>query len=123
MIVPGAKLSATRITTTATPAEALLTANLAVEVTRAQIVNAGSNVAVVEIYHDEAGGSTWDATTIIHKVSVPVDTTVEAFVTQSPGSGITVKAGGQIGVEATGTSPDVNITLYGITEEITNGGS
>lgn len=70
----------------------------------------------VAVYHDDAGGSTFDQTTLIlSETRLQLLQGNVLFQAQHPGSGLHVKSGGQIGVK-TSDANDVTFSFYGITE-------
>ena len=118
-LVPARQLSTDRLQTSGTQVTAVEAEEMAVEVSRIQLVNRGSNAATVEIYHDD-DGTTFDEAALIFRESVaPGSTWNDCLHTQAPGTGLPVSPGGAIGIEATGTSPDVVVAIYGITEAST----
>lgn len=70
----------------------------------------------IVVYHDDSGGSTFDQSTII-KSETRLQLLQEniLFQAQHPGSGILIKAGGQLAVQ-TADADDVTFSIYGITE-------
>jgi hypothetical protein len=72
----------------------------------------------IALYHDDAGGSTFDQTTIIFsetRLQLLQENIV--FQAQHPGSGIHIKPNGEIAVQTTDAT-DVTFSLYGITETL-----
>ena len=70
----------------------------------------------IAIYQDDDGGSTADQSTIIwSETRLQLLQEPPVYVAQHPGSGIHVKAGGQIYVQ-TADADDVTFSIYGITE-------
>ena len=70
----------------------------------------------VAIYQDDAGGSTFDQSTIIWsetRLQLLQESTL--FQAQHPGSGLQLKAGAQLAVEVA-DADDVTFSFYGITE-------
>ena len=93
-------------------------ANLRVEVTliiTAVTAGSGNNIAV-EVYHDD-DGTTYDNDTLIGNVTKAEAADDTTFQAQHPGSGVTVKPGGSIGVK-TSTGGAVNFSLYGVPETL-----
>lgn len=119
ILASGSLLSQDEITTSATPT-LVFTASMRTEVTLILMANYGSNAEDLRIYHDDSGGSTYDATTLIYAGNVSGNETLQ--LNFFPGSGIVLSEGGQIAVEATGTTPDVTFAFYGTTEEIARSG-
>lgn len=85
-------------------AETLFTATVPTEITRIQIVTAAGDL---DIYHDDTGGTTADATTQIF------DALNDHWASPGAGSGIFVNTGGKILVDA--NTGNVSVALYGIT--------
>lgn len=79
--------------------------------------SAGPASAIVALYHDDAGGATYNQTTIIGAKTVTKNDGVTLFQARHPGSGIHVKPGGQIAVQ-TDNADDATFSIYGITENI-----
>lgn len=117
-LVPAQQLGQIRLTSTGVASAFVSASELAVEITRIQIVNNSANVVTVELYHDD-GGTTYDATTRIDQWHLTATgstgdkATLEAQIT---GGGISIGPDGNLAAEATGTSPDVTVTAYGVTD-------
>lgn len=87
---------------------------LRTEITLAIIGNHGSGGVEVRLFHDDDGTTYDDSTEIFHQ-TISQNTANLVFQAQHPGSGIHVKPGGSIGVEA-GSANRITVTLYGVTE-------
>jgi hypothetical protein len=91
-------------------------ASVPTEITRIQVVNnSASNTATVTLYHDDDGSVRTNATAIAKFLNLAAHThgSVEA---PAPNAGITLSATGTLGVDVQGTTPDVTVTVYGITQ-------
>ena len=111
--VNGAQLAQLRPSGTTTTT--LFSASLRTEVTCIFIANTTTNTCAMSLYHDD-DGSTFDETTALYfSKSVAANDTVK-IEANSPGSGITVRAGGKIGVKS-GVANALTFSLYGITEQ------
>lgn len=72
----------------------------------------------IAIYHDDAGGSTADQSTIIwSETRLQLLQEPIVFQAQHPGSGIMVRPDGQIYVQAA-DADDITFSIYGITETL-----
>ena len=70
----------------------------------------------IAIYHDDAGGSTFDQTTIVwSETRLQLLQEPIVFQAQHPGSGFQLLPGAQLAVE-TADADDVTFSIYGITE-------
>ena len=105
-----------------TPVAAFTAGQLRVEITTIMAAvdpSAGPATSNIAVYHDDAGGSTFDQTTIIISQSLPQLSTANArnriFQAQHPGSGLFLKPGAQIAVQ-TADANDVTFSIYGTTE-------
>ena len=117
-LVPAQQLGQVRLTSSGVASALVSGAELAVEVTRIQIVNNGANTVTVELYHDD-DGTTYDATSKIrtyYLTATGAAGDMAELAAQIPGGGISISPDGNLAVEATGTSPDVTVTAYGITD-------
>ncbi len=79
---------------------------------------AGPSQTDIAIYHDDAGSSTYDQTTILFsetRLQLLQDNIV--FQAQHPGSGLHIKPNGQLAVQ-TADADDVTFNFYGITETL-----
>lgn len=98
-----------------TSAVTLFTPTLGTEITSLVIANTTGTAATYSIYHDNAGTSYAEGTALALNVSLAANTSTVLFVSQSPGCGLTISAGGTIGVKS-GTGNALTYTLYGVTE-------
>lgn len=99
-----------------TTAIALYTAQLRTEITRIVICNNLNPGTTFSVYHDDDGTTLDETTALHHDQSLSGNTTV---VIESPGigSGLFIAPGGTLGIDV-GAADSVTVTLYGITEEI-----
>lgn len=87
----------------------------AVEVTSLIVCNTTGAVAKVSVFHDDAGGDTFDQTTALYYQSeVPGNSTL-SITSEQLGTGIVLSPLGQIGVQ-TDTADALTFTLYGAVE-------
>lgn len=92
-------------------------ATLRTEVMRIVVCNTTGSAANFSLFHDDAGGSTFDQTTALHYVqSVPANSTIE-IVADAIGGGIMLNIDGQIGVQS-GTASALTYSIYGVTANI-----
>lgn len=89
-------------------------AQQAVEVTRIVICNTTGTAAAASVFHDDAGGDTFNETTA-HRYakSVPANDAIE--IVADVGSGIQLAPGGQIGIQS-GTGNALTFSVYGVVE-------
>lgn len=87
-----------------------------VEITRIVVTNTTGTAANASLFHDDAGGSTFDQTTAVHAYAKSVGAN-DCLVIEAGtiGAGITLSAGGQLGIQ-TGTSNALTFSVYGIIE-------
>jgi hypothetical protein len=72
----------------------------------------------IALYHDDEGTSTFDMTTLMGSEQRTNQTQNNlVFQARHPGSGILIKPGGQLAVQ-TDNADDVNFSIYGITETL-----
>lgn len=82
------------------------------------VVLATAGQTDIAVYHDDAGGSTFDQSTIImSETRLQLLQENILFQAQHPGSGIMISPGGQIAVQ-TADADDVTFSIYGITESL-----
>ncbi|MDA9091508.1 hypothetical protein N9J84_05310 [Porticoccaceae bacterium] len=107
---------AAQIRPSGTTAVSAYTASIVTEIRKIAICNTTGSAAKFSLYHDD-GGSTFDQTTALHyQQLVPSNTTITIDADMEAG-GITVKVGGQIGVQ-TDTTNAFTFTMYGRTAEM-----
>ena len=94
-------------------------ASVQTEVTLINVCNLTTTDQRFSIYHDDDGATFDDTTALYRNELVPAQGTVpvELF---AAGGGISVSAGGNIGVQSSAAN-SINFTLYGITTDITGG--
>lgn len=111
----GERLAQVRPPSGATPVVAF-SPSPAAEVTRIVVCNTTGGNVTFSLYHDDAGSSTFDATTALYyQVGINANTT-QVIEAAHPGSGLHVRDGGQIGVESS-TGNALTFTLYGVSED------
>lgn len=87
-----------------------------VEITRIVVTNTTGSAANASLFHDDAGGSTFDQTTAVHAYAKAVPANDSLVIEASSiGTGITLSAGGQLGIQ-TGTGSALTFSVYGIVE-------
>lgn len=87
-----------------------------VEITRIVVTNTTGTAANASLFHDDAGGSTFDQTTAVHAYAKSVGANDSLVIEASSiGTGITLSAGGQLGIQ-TGTSNALTFCVYGVVE-------
>lgn len=93
-------------------------AELPVEVTliMAAIVDSALANTTVEMFHDDSGSDTWDATTMVLVKQLDRTAGMVLFQATHAGSGIMLNANGSLGV-AVGDANDVVLSVYGVTED------
>jgi hypothetical protein len=92
------------------------TASIVTEIRKIAICNTTGSAALFSLFHDD-DGSTFDETTALHyQQTVPPKTTITIDADMEAG-GISVKVGGQIGVQ-TDTANAFTFTMYGRTAEV-----
>lgn len=105
-----------------TPVQAFQAGELRVEITMIKCaidpaaVLATAGQTDVALYHDDAGGSTFNQSTLIAaetRLQLVQDSIL--FQAQHPGSGIHIQPNGELGVEVADAN-DVTFSIYGITE-------
>ena len=84
-------------------------------VTRIIVCNARASATTFSVYHDD-DGSTFSTATALYKAKAIAANTTETIEAQSPGSGIGMRSGGRIGVDA-GTADALTFSLYGIIQQ------
>lgn len=82
------------------------------EVTRIVVCNARASATTYSIYHDDDGGTFSTATALVLSKAIAANTT-ETIEANSPGSGLGMRVGGEIGVQA-GTVDALTFSLYGL---------
>lgn len=91
-----------------------------VEITRIVIANTTGSAADASVFHDDAGGSTFDQTTALYyQVAVPGNSTL-TISSDSVGTGIVMSPGSQLGIQ-TGTANALTFTIYGAVESRARG--
>lgn len=98
-----------------TSAVSVYTASIRTEITLIVVCNTTGTAADFSIFHDD-DGSTFDQTTALHYAESLAANTSTRIEFASPGSGLMVSVGGQIGVQ-TGTADALTFTVYGVTED------
>ena len=106
-----------QITPAVTTAVTLFQAStLRTEITLLFACNHNAGAIVIELFHDD-NGTTYDNTTKIGQISSSPNDADIVFQAHHPGSGITVKPGGSIGVKIDAAN-DVTFSVYGISEHV-----
>ena len=82
------------------------------EVTRIVVCNARNAQTTYSIYHDDDGGTFATATALVMNKTIAANTT-DTVEANSPGSGLGMRVGGEIGVQA-GTADALTFSLYGL---------
>lgn len=96
-----------------TSATSAFSSILATTITRIHITNTTGSAAAASVYHDD-DGTTFDQTTaLLYSKSIAANTS-ETIEAASLDSGITVAAGGAIGVRSQ-TPSALTFSLYGVT--------
>lgn len=95
----------------------LFTAVLATEITRLVAVNVGAAAVTWSLYHDDAGGSTFDPTTALLDAESVARPGRSELVAPAVGSGIHMRPGAQLAV-AISSANDLTVSVYGITGAI-----
>ena len=117
MFASGSQLAQIRPSSTA--AQSVFTARLHTEITKILICNTTGSAVDASLYHDD-DGSTFDETTaLIFGKSVSGNDTLTIEVA-GPGGGLQLAPDAQLGVK-TGTGSALTFTIYGTTENISNG--
>lgn len=117
MFNSASRLAQTRPANT-TAAEAFADADNRFEITRIHIACVGTTGATFRLFHDDAGGSTFDQTTALYyDVAIAAGGYFE-WEAPAPGCGIVVARGGQIGVR-TSLANELTFTLYGVAQSRT----
>ena len=93
------------------------TAEITTEITLVVVCNTTTNPADFSVFHDDAGNNQFAKNTALYYTErVPAGST--KFIQSSTlGAGITVKRGGQIGVQSS-VANALTFTLYGVTESL-----
>lgn len=99
-----------------TTAQTAFTALAVTEITRIQVCNITAGSAYFSIYHDDSGSTYGTATALVFGKLISGNGT-EVLEAASQGSGITVRAGGTIGVQ-TASANHCNFTIYGIVQQV-----
>jgi len=97
-----------------TSAVTLYTATMRTEITSLIVANTSNASAHYSVYHDDDGTSYAQGTALVYEASLNANTSTVLYAGNSPG-GITVQAGGSIGVKS-GTASAITYSIYGVTE-------
>lgn len=115
-----ALLAQTRPANTSAAAGFTAPAGQSVEVTLIVVANTTGSAVDASIFHDDAGGSTFDQTTALYyAVAVPGNSTL-TISAKSVGTGFVLSPGAQLGVQ-TGTANALNFSIYGALESRARG--
>lgn len=115
MLAPGSLLAQSR--PSGTTAVEAFAASLRTEVTLIAVCNTTGSAVDFSVYHDDAGGSTFDQSTALHyEQALAANATVYLAAAAMYG-GFALKPGGQIGIR-TATASALNFSIYGVTQEI-----
>lgn len=95
-------------------------ANLRTEITRVVICNTSASPVAASLFHDDAGGSTFNTTTaLLFAKSIPANDYLD-IRTEGANGGLHLSKGGQIGF-TDASSGDLTISIYGITQQAFQG--
>lgn len=115
-----ARLAQTRPANTSAAAGYTAPSTQSVEVTLIVVANTTGSAVDASVFHDDAGGSTFDQTTALYyQVSVPGNSTL-TISAESVGTGFVLSPGAQLGVQ-TGTANGLTFTIYGAVESRARG--
>lgn len=114
MIAAGALLAQVRPASTAAAAAFTAPAGQSVEITRIEVCNTTGTAADASLYHDDAGGSTFDQTTAL-RYAKPVAANDALTIQADIGSGIVLSPGGQIAVQSSAGNA-LTFSFYGSVE-------
>ena len=96
---------------------ALTAGELALELTLIVVCNTSASPADFSIFHDDAGGSTYDQTTALYYAQQLAANTSLRIPAEMFGAGVTLKTGGQIGVQSS-VANALTFSMYGVTEAV-----
>lgn len=95
-------------------------ANLRAEITRVVICNTSAGAVAASLFHDDAGGSTFNNTTaLLFAKNVPANDYIE-ITTEGANGGLHIKRGGQLGF-TDASSGGLTISIYGLTQQAFQG--
>jgi len=117
----GAQIAQTRPAGTSAVAGYTAPSQQAVEITSVFVANTTGSDVQMSLYHDNAGGSTFDQTTALYyTVTVPGNSSF-TLSSESMGMGIVLSPSAQLGVQSS-VSNALTFTIYGAVESRAPGG-
>lgn len=116
----GTLLAQTRPSGTSAAAGFTAPSGQSVEITLIVVCNTTGSSADVSLYHDNAGGSTFDQTTALYYAAPVAANTTLTISSQDLGTGIVLSPGAQLGVQ-TGTASALTFSVYGALESRARG--